>query len=114
MSRGSSGRDTGQHGAGQPGHHGGRIPAPCRSGGAWVLAAAGQLLFPHPGFVRGRAEFVASCLVHRGLSRRSRPDLRDLPQHLLITGDHERVEAAPATCAPGSTPRWPERRDQAA
>ncbi|OLZ71096.1 TetR family transcriptional regulator [Streptomyces sp. IMTB 2501] len=72
------------------------------------LAASGRLTLPHPGFVRGHAEFVASCLVHRGLSDAAaltcatllNSAFSSLQADLLITGDHERVEAAlDALCA---------------
>ncbi|KUN08293.1 TetR family transcriptional regulator [Streptomyces yokosukanensis] len=72
------------------------------------LAAAGRLTLPHPGFVRGRAEFVASCLVHRGLSDEAaltcatllNSAFSSLQADLLITGDRERVETAlDALCA---------------
>lgn len=66
------------------------------------LAAAGRLPLPSPGFVRGRAEFVASCLVHRGLPESSaltratllNSAFSSLQNDYLVTGDKARVEAA--------------------
>ncbi|MGW7572862.1 TetR/AcrR family transcriptional regulator [Streptomyces sp. NPDC054765] len=66
------------------------------------LAAAGRLPLPSAGFVRGRAEFVASCLMRRGMSERSaltkatllNGAYSSLQGDLLITGDRERTEAA--------------------
>ncbi|BDM70215.1 hypothetical protein HEK616_37020 [Streptomyces nigrescens] len=66
------------------------------------LAAAGRLPFPGAAFVRGRAEFVASCLVRRGLPESSalikatllNSGFSSLQSDYLITGDKERAEAA--------------------
>ncbi|MET7640010.1 TetR/AcrR family transcriptional regulator [Streptomyces sp. NPDC005438] len=66
------------------------------------LAAAGRLTLPDAGFVRGRAEFVASCLVHRGLPQSSaltratllNSAFSSLQNDYLVTGDKARVEAA--------------------
>ncbi|GAA1073821.1 hypothetical protein GCM10009605_07290 [Nocardiopsis composta] len=66
------------------------------------LAAAGRLPRPVPGFVRGRAEFVASCLVLRGLGEEQALTLATmlnaafsgLQTDRLTTGDRERTEAA--------------------
>lgn len=66
------------------------------------LAAAGRLPLPGAGFVRGRAEFVASCLARRGLSPGSalthatllNSAFSSLQSDYLITGDKERAEAA--------------------
>ncbi|MBR8742596.1 TetR/AcrR family transcriptional regulator [Nocardiopsis sp. MG754419] len=66
------------------------------------LAAADRLPASGVGFVRGRAEFVASCLVLRGApsdgALRSATLLNagfsGLQTDLLVTGDRERVEAA--------------------
>ncbi|ASU86235.1 TetR/AcrR family transcriptional regulator [Nocardiopsis gilva YIM 90087] len=66
------------------------------------LAAAGRLPLHVPGFVRGRADFVASCLVTRGLSRDDaitkatvlNAAFGSLEGDYLITGDEERVERA--------------------
>ncbi|EST31354.1 hypothetical protein [Streptomyces roseochromogenus] len=72
------------------------------------LAAAGRLTLPHPGLVRGRAESVAPRLVHRGLSGAAaltcatllNTAFSSLQADLLITGGHERGEAASdALCA---------------
>lgn len=65
------------------------------------LAAAGRLP-ADPGFVRGRAEFVADCLRLRGLppeAARVRATLLNaaysgLETDLLVTGDRPRAEAA--------------------
>ncbi|MBV2366699.1 TetR family transcriptional regulator [Streptomonospora nanhaiensis] len=66
------------------------------------LAAAGRLPLPVPGFVRGRAEFVGTCLVRRGMSEaaaRTTATLLNaayagLEGDYLATGDRDRVEAA--------------------
>ncbi|GLF96864.1 TetR/AcrR family transcriptional regulator [Streptomyces yaizuensis] len=66
------------------------------------LAAAGRLPVPEPAFVRGRAEFVASCLVRRGLSERDallkatllNAAFSGLQGDYLATGDAERAEGA--------------------
>ncbi|MFC3995242.1 TetR/AcrR family transcriptional regulator [Nocardiopsis sediminis] len=66
------------------------------------LAAGGRLSLPVPGFVRGRAEFVASCLVRRGLGRADalakatllNGAFSSLEADYLTTGDRERTEAA--------------------
>lgn len=66
------------------------------------LAAADRLPASGVGFVRGRAEFVASCLVLRGVPgpRASRlatllnSAFSGLQTDHLITGDGERVESA--------------------
>lgn len=66
------------------------------------LAAAGRLPLPGPGFVRGRAEFVAACLVRRGLAHDAaltratllNSAFSSLEADYLITGDRERTEAA--------------------
>lgn len=64
------------------------------------LAAAGRLP-ADPGFVRGRAEFVADCLRVRGTSPEAaltgatllNAAYSGLETDLLVTGDHERAEA---------------------
>lgn len=64
------------------------------------LAAAGRLPVG-PGFVRGRAQFVADCLRVRGASPKAaltgatllNAAYSGLETDLLVTGDHERVEA---------------------
>ncbi|WP_159944227.1 MULTISPECIES: TetR/AcrR family transcriptional regulator [unclassified Nocardiopsis] len=66
------------------------------------LAASGRLPCPVPGFVRGRAEFVATCLVARGLDREAalvyatmlNAAFAGLETDFLMTGDRERTEAA--------------------
>ncbi|MFD6095814.1 TetR/AcrR family transcriptional regulator [Nocardiopsis flavescens] len=66
------------------------------------LAAAGRLPVEVPGFVRGRAEFVASCLALRGLpgpeALRTATLLNaafsGLETDLLTTGDGDRTGAA--------------------
>lgn len=66
------------------------------------LAAAGRLPLPTPGFIRGRAEFVASCLVRRGMPESNALTLAtllnsaysSLQSDYLITGDKQRVEVA--------------------
>ncbi|MBZ4322764.1 TetR/AcrR family transcriptional regulator [Streptomyces huiliensis] len=66
------------------------------------LAAAGRLHLPGPGFVRGRAEFVASCLTTRGLPPAQalttatllNSAFSSLQSDYLITGDTQRTEAA--------------------
>lgn len=66
------------------------------------LAAAGRLPLPAPGFIRGRAEFVASCLVRRGLPESNALTLAtllnsaysSLQSDYLTTGDKQRVEIA--------------------
>ena len=64
------------------------------------LAAAGRLPLD-PGFVRGRAEFVADCLRVRGASARAaltgatllNAAYSGLETDLLVTGDRERAES---------------------
>ncbi|GAA2620933.1 TetR/AcrR family transcriptional regulator [Streptomyces axinellae] len=72
------------------------------------LAAAGRLPLPGPGFIRGRAEFVASCLTLRGLSESAaltsatllNSAFGGLEGDYLITGDAARAESAlEALCA---------------
>ncbi|MEU2512075.1 TetR/AcrR family transcriptional regulator [Streptomyces syringium] len=66
------------------------------------LAAAGRLPLPGAGFVRGRAEFVASCLMRRGMPENSalttatllNSAFSGLQGDYLITGDRERTETA--------------------
>lgn len=66
------------------------------------LAASGRLPRPVPGFVRGRAEFVATCLVARGLDRGAalvhatmlNAAFAGLETDFLMTGDRERTGAA--------------------
>ncbi|MFJ3221508.1 TetR/AcrR family transcriptional regulator [Kitasatospora sp. NPDC086801] len=66
------------------------------------LAAAGRLVLPGPGFIRGRAEFVASCFTLRGLSEDDalttatllNSAFSSLQNDYLITGDHDRSTAA--------------------
>ncbi|CAM3625885.1 HTH tetR-type domain-containing protein [Nocardiopsis rhodophaea] len=66
------------------------------------LAAADRLSHPIPGFVRGRAEFVASCLVARGMQRDAalvkatmlNAAFSGLETDYLMTGDRERTETA--------------------
>ncbi|MFE4514467.1 TetR/AcrR family transcriptional regulator [Kitasatospora sp. NPDC056783] len=66
------------------------------------LAAAGRLVLPGPGFIRGRAEFVASCFTLRGLSEDDalttatllNSAFSSLQNDYLITGDHDRSVAA--------------------
>lgn len=66
------------------------------------LAAAGRLPSPVPGFIRGRADFVASCLVVRGLDEAAavvhatllNAAFSGLETDYLITGDRARTEAA--------------------
>ncbi|MBB4934891.1 AcrR family transcriptional regulator [Lipingzhangella halophila] len=66
------------------------------------LAAGGRLPAAVPGFVRGRAEFVASCLVVRGVPNEAamvqasllNAAFSGLEGDYLITGDQERAEAA--------------------
>jgi len=66
------------------------------------LAAAGRLPLPGAGFVRGRAEFVASCLMRRDMPESSALTMAtllnaaysSLQGDYLITGDKERAEAA--------------------
>lgn len=66
------------------------------------LAAAGRLPRPLPGFARGRAEFVATCLVTRGLDQEAalvhatmlNAAFAGLESDFLMTGDRERTETA--------------------
>ncbi|MFI1258697.1 TetR/AcrR family transcriptional regulator [Streptomyces netropsis] len=66
------------------------------------LSAAGRLPLPGAGFVRGRAEFVASCLARRGMPENSalttatllNSAFSGLQGDYLITGDKERTETA--------------------
>ncbi|MEU0492802.1 TetR/AcrR family transcriptional regulator [Nocardiopsis sp. NPDC006139] len=66
------------------------------------LAAAGRLPVEVPGFVRGRAAFVASCLSLRGLPAAEalrtatllNAAFSGLETDLLTTGDRDRAEAA--------------------
>ncbi|MEC4015399.1 hypothetical protein [Streptomyces sp. H27-D2] len=66
------------------------------------LSAAGRLPVCEPGFVRGRAEFVASCLVRRGLPEADalvkatllNSAFASLQSGFLITGDRDRTEGA--------------------
>jgi len=66
------------------------------------LGAAGRLPTSVPNFVRGRAEFVASCLVLRGIPERTalvkatllNNAFAGLQTDFLVTGDRERTESA--------------------
>ncbi|MFD9815821.1 TetR family transcriptional regulator [Streptomyces sp. NPDC059080] len=66
------------------------------------LAAAGRLPAAVPDFIRGRAEFVASCLMLRGVSERMalitatmlNATFSSLQADYLTTGDDERVRDA--------------------
>ncbi len=66
------------------------------------LAAGGRLPIAVPDFVRGRAEFVASCLAARGVpndtamvtSSLLNAAFSGLESDYLVTGDRERTEAA--------------------
>ncbi|WP_171171867.1 TetR/AcrR family transcriptional regulator [Streptomyces sp. I05A-00742] len=66
------------------------------------LASAGRLTLPGPGFIQGRAEFVATCLTHRGLPAHDALTLATLLNNAysgllgdyLITQDSERTAAA--------------------
>ncbi|WP_282613112.1 TetR/AcrR family transcriptional regulator [Streptomyces sp. XM4193] len=65
------------------------------------LAAAGRLTLPGPGFVRGRADFVAGCLTLRGVPESEARTVATLlnaafaglQNDLLATGDRERADA---------------------
>lgn len=115
--------DERQHGAllATPGWHDPSIPVSAVVRSAWQrtlsprelgmtrlireiegLAAADRLTLPGPGFVRGRAEFVASCLAQRGLSAGSalttatllNGAFSGLQSDYLITGDLDRANLA--------------------
>lgn len=66
------------------------------------LAASDRLPCPVPGFTRGRAEFVATCLAARGLDWQAalvhatmlNAAFSGLETDFLMTGDHERTGAA--------------------
>ena len=69
------------------------------------LAAAGRLPLPGAGFVRGRAEFVASCLMRRGMSGEQRTHQGDTAQRRLL----QPAGGLPHHRGQGEAPRPPSR-----